>query len=344
MDTTLSELLALSGEPALLVRQGEIVFANALARGILGPCLGESAEKLLGAELFLTPARAYVAEARISGVTYILRVNRLNEGRLIFLRAQEEAPIVINDAFLYSLRSNLMTLGMAADRLRPAAEDLGLHDMLDDLTALTSGYFKLLRLSENASLVRDCFENRAAFTPVELDMSLLIHAVLDAVEETCRDRQFSRDIADSLRLCVDARLVRQLLFNLLSNCMLHSGASLIRVRLAETAESAILSVSDNGCGIPAEELSTVFERYRSREPGGGTGLGLSAARMVAALHGGTLLLESRIDQGTSVRASFSKKTQPGQFETGETLCTMREMLTGLADCLPLGCFDERYLD
>ena len=172
--------------------------------------------------------------------------------------------------------------------------------------------------------------------------------MLDAVEESFPDRHFSRDIPEHVRLNADARLVRQLLFNLLSNCLRHSGAKLIQTRLSETAESVILSVSDNGCGIPAEELSTVFERYRCRkapqEIGSGTGLGLTAARGVAYLHGGTLLLESRTDQGTSVRASLSKRTEAGTLGTGEELCSMRELLTGLADCLPARYFEEKYLD
>lgn len=348
MEAMLTELLALSGEPVLLVQQGTIVAANALARGILGPCVGERAESVFGSDLLLAPGRAYLTDVRLNGKTYILRVNRLSEGRLIFLREQEEAPVVLNDAFLYTLRSNLMTLGLAADKLRPAAEDLGLHGMLEDLTALTAATFKLMRLSENASLVRDLFEHRASAAPTELDISLLCHAVLDAVEESFPDRHFSRDIPEHVRLNADARLVRQLLFNLLSNCLRHSGANLIQTRLSETAESVILSVSDNGCGIPAEELSTVFERYRCRkapqEIGSGTGLGLTAARGVAYLHGGTLLLESRTDQGTSVRASLSKRTEAGTLGTGEELCSMRELLTGLADCLPERFFEEKYLD
>ena len=348
MDTTLSELLALSGEPALLVQQGKITFANAGARRILGPCTGERAERLLGPNLFLTPARAYLTETHVDGTTYILRVNRLNEGRLVFLKPQEEAPIALNAAFLYHLRSNLMTLGLAADKLRLAAEELGQSGMLADLTALSSCSFKLMRLSENASLVRDYFEHRAVAAPAGLDMSLLCHAVIDAAEESFPERHFTRDIPEGLHLNADARLVRQLLFNLLSNCLIHSGASLIQVRLSETAESVVLSVSDNGCGIPAEELATVFERYRFPGPegelSGGTGLGLPAARAVAALHGGALLLESRTDQGTSVRASFSKKTECSRFGTGEALCTMRDLLLGLADCLPLTFFEEKYLD
>lgn len=351
MEQTLTDYLALSGEPVLWVRQGKIAFLNTLARRILGDCTGEWADARLGLDLNQTSAQSYLADTRIDGENYILRVNRLKhigEGRLVFLKPQTETPLVLNDAFLYALRSNLMTLGLAADKLRPVAEDMGSAEMLADLTALTAGYYKLMRLSDNASLVHDLFEHRAAATPAELDMSLLCHAVLDAVEECFPEPHFARDIPAGIRLNADAHLIRQLLLNLLSNCLIHAGASFIRLRLSETEENVVLAVSDNGCGIPAEELGTVFERYRYGfcigELRRGVGLGLSAARAVTQLHEGTLLLESRTDQGTAIRASFSKRLTADRLTTGDALCSMRELLLGLADCMPLRFFEEKYLD
>ena len=348
MDQTLSDILALSGEAALLVRQGRIAFLNPGARRILGECTGAPAVERLGLDPAQTPARAYLVDTRIDEEPYILRVNRVSEGRLVFLQRQTETPVLLNDAFLYSLRSNLMTLGLAADRLRPAAEDLGGREMLGELAALTAAYYKLMRLSDNASLVRDHFEHRACATPEEVDMSLLCHAVLDAAEDCFPERGFVREIPAGIRLVADTRLVRQLLFNLLSNCLIHADASIIRLRLSETEGQVVLALGDNGCGIPAEELPTVFERYRlGLAPcgrSGGVGLGLTAARAVTQLHGGTLLLESRPDQGTEIRASFSKRLSPDRLGEGDALCTMRELLLGLADCVPPRYFEERYLD
>ncbi len=348
MNRMLTDILSLSGEPALLVSRGTIVFVNAGARRILGDCTGRKVGELLGAELDRVPARAYLLDTEIDGVNYILRVNRVEEGRLVFLNRQEEAPVILNDAFLYTLRSNLMTLGIAADKLRPNAERLGELGMLEDLTALTSAYYKLMRLSDNASLVRDLFEHRASAMPMELDMKLLCHAVLDAAEDCFPAVHFVRDFPEELRLNADPRLIRQLLFNLISNCLLHSGADWIQVRLSETAESVVLGVSDNGCGIPAEALATVFDRYRygigAGPLAGGVGLGLTAARGIARLHGGTLLLESRPDQGTAIRASFSKRLPLSRLGEEGELCSMRDLLLGLADCLPQRFFEEKYLD
>jgi len=67
---------------------------------------------------------------------------------------------------------------------------------------------------------------------------------------------------------------------------------------------AIISVTDQGVGIPPEELQRVFERgYRASNVTrhfSGSGLGLAAAHQIAAEHGGTISLESQIGTGTSV--------------------------------------------
>lgn len=348
MSHDLTDILALTAEPAVLVKRGKISFANTGAERLFGPCVGERAEDVLGLDPGRYPAQSYLVDTMIQGENYVLRINALEEGRMVFLDRQEEAPVILNDAFLYTLRSNLMTLGVATDRLRPAAEDMKNRGMMEDLTALTSSYFKLMRLSGNASLVRSMYEHRAAALPVDLDLSLLCHAVMDTVEEAFQEVRIVREIQAGLRANMDAALFKQLLFNLLSNCLRHAHATIIQVRLYDTAENVLLAVSDNGDGIPAQAMYTVFDRYRYNyaltDASSGAGLGLTAARCITQLHGGTLLLESRPDQGTSVRASFSRRTAVMRFGAAEELCTMRDALLGLADCMPLQFFEEKYLD
>ena len=81
--------------------------------------------------------------------------------------------------------------------------------------------------------------------------------------------------------------------------------------------------------------------------GRGSGLGLSAARGVAQLHGGTLLMESRPGRGTAVRVTISRSLSPhGRLreEDGDEGFTTHDLLLGLADCLPEEAFTEKYLD
>ena len=339
----------MSGEAALLLRQETVDYANGMAQRLFGAdCVGRPSAELIGPELSRFPARAFLSSFEYEGTHYILRTKRIEEGRLVFFQKQQETPLNINEAFLYTLRSGLMTLGVAADRLRPAVEETGNKEMRGDLTALTAGYFKLVRLSENAALVHSVLSGAPVVLPVGQDLSLLCQAVLDAVEESIPGLELVREIPAGIQAAVDARLVRQLLFNLLSNCLRHAHAPFVKVKLMETPGSVVLSVSDNGVGIPCEELPTVFERYRRDytlgELNSGAGLGLTAALEIARLHGGTLLLESMEEQGTSVRVSFSRHTAPTCLGAGQELCPMRDVLVGLADCLPLDVFDMKYMD
>lgn len=344
-----TDILSMSGEPAVLLRQGKVAYANGGALRLFGTdCIGSPAEELIGPELSRFPARSFLASFEIKGASYILRTNRLEEGRLVFFQKQQEALLIINDAFLYNLRCNLMTLGVAADKLRPAVEDAGFTALRGDLMALTAGYFKLMRLSENASFVHSVLSHSPVVLPVTLDLSLLCQAVLDTVEESFPGLELVREIPAGVQAVADPRLIRQLLFNLLSNCLCHAHAAFVQVKLMETPGSIVLAVSDNGVGIPVDALPTVFERYRRDytlgELKGGAGLGLTTALEIARLHGGTLLLESREGQGTSVRASFSRHTAPIRLGMSQELCPVREVLVGLADCLPLEAFDMKYMD
>ena len=77
----------------------------------------------------------------------------------------------------------------------------------------------------------------------------------------------------------------------------------IVVTLDRTTRNAILSVKDNGPGIPQDAIPHIFDRFfrvdkaRSRETGG-TGLGLSIVRQMVLLHGGTIRVESQEGNGS----------------------------------------------
>ncbi|MGH1588747.1 response regulator [Methylobacterium phyllosphaerae] len=103
---------------------------------------------------------------------------------------------------------------------------------------------------------------------------------------------------------VDRDMWEKIVLNLLSNAFKFTFDGRIAVRLAATPGGAELRVSDTGVGIPAAELSRVFERFhrvdsprsRSHE---GSGIGLALVQEMVRLHGGTITVESAEDRGTT---------------------------------------------
>jgi len=104
----------------------------------------------------------------------------------------------------------------------------------------------------------------------------------------------------------DPTKLHDVLRNLVANAITYSPEhTSIRVGTARNGSSFVLSVADQGPGIPEEDLPRVFERFyrvdksRARDPGG-TGLGLAIVKHLVELHHGTVTAENRPDGGTMV--------------------------------------------
>jgi signal transduction histidine kinase len=83
-------------------------------------------------------------------------------------------------------------------------------------------------------------------------------------------------------------VLREVLANLLDNAVRHAKSS-IEVALTRTADQVLVTVADDGPGVPAEEAERVFERFMSHD--GGLGLGLALSRAAARAVGGELRWE-----------------------------------------------------
>ena len=119
--------------------------------------------------------------------------------------------------------------------------------------------------------------------------------------------EFELDGAEGARVLADRNLIEALFSILLANSLdaIGPGGRIgIRGALAE-GESVEFQISDDGCGITAENLERVFEPFfTTKGSTKGTGLGLAIARNILLEHGGTLRLESAPERGTTVFLQF----------------------------------------
>ena len=157
------------------------------------------------------------------------------------------------------------------------------------MTGLVEDLLLLARLDEGRELDR---------APVDLTM-LLVDAVSDA-HAAGGDHHWELDLPDEPVECVgDAHRLHQVIANLLMNARVHTPATTtVTAALATEGDNAIVTVTDDGPGIPESLQPTLFERFArgdsSRFRGtGSTGLGLAIARAVVTAHRGEITLDSR---------------------------------------------------
>ena len=104
---------------------------------------------------------------------------------------------------------------------------------------------------------------------------------------------------------VDGRRIRQVVDNLLDNAVKYSeNGTAVVVRVRRSGGELIISVSDEGRGIPAEEIEHIFDRMyrleeRLSENPSGLGLGLSLCKAIVETHRGRIWAESKVGKGST---------------------------------------------
>jgi two-component system OmpR family sensor kinase len=157
---------------------------------------------------------------------------------------------------------------------------------------------RMTRLVEDLLLLARLDSGR----PLEREPVDLTRVAADAVSDAHvagPDHQWELDLPDEpVMIAGDAARLHQVLTNLLTNARIHTGpGTVVTTGLSTDTTHAVLTVTDNGPGIPEPLKSEVFERFargdtsRSRK-GGSTGLGLAIVSAVVKAHHGTIGVES----------------------------------------------------
>ena len=314
MSNSLQAILELSRDPVLALEDGTILLMNAAARQAFPGCrVGGTAQALFPDTITFAQAEEFVSGVVIGGVRYAVSAVRSDGLLFLSLAAEEEdeaARGFLSEGMLSGMLSSLFNVGLASERLRAAlpADDA---DAARYLAMLDHSYYTLLRRVSNLNTLCALMDGSMQLTYCRVDLVALCGDIVSSTALLTRDacaRLLFETELEALTACVGASKVEHLILNLLSNSLKHTPKDgLIRLRLSRSGSNALISVSDNGSGIPPKQLKYVFHSFRDRraletlclEPGGGIGLAL--CRVIAEKHGGTLILESREGAGTDVR-------------------------------------------
>ncbi len=203
-------------------------------------------------------------------------------------------PLSNIQGYLEAIRDGMVEPDAAA--IRSLSEETALLSRLvnelQELSLAEAGELKLVFQTEDiAGLIRQAAASwQLQLTAGEISVSLEVPDDLPPVN-------------------IDWQRVNEVLHNILENAVAHTcKGGTIKIAASQKGKWVELSVSDTGEGIPAEDLPRIFERFyrvdksRARATGG-SGLGLTIARRLVEAHGGTIVVQSKLGEGT--RFSFT---------------------------------------
>ncbi len=155
------------------------------------------------------------------------------------------------------------------------------------------------------------FARQGRLVTRETDLSALVEETLAQVErqQTFEKMDIVRDYAPDLpHLVIDGAQVRQVFLNLVVNAaeaMPEGGTLTVKTWLADDGQTARVSFTDTGRGIPEENLGRLFTPFfTTKQLGKGTGLGLPIAYGIVKMHRGQIEVQSKVGLGTTFTISL----------------------------------------
>ena len=294
---------ALAGATAMSLATAAIAFFRANAYGYA----------LEPERVFFTVTVNLLAAFLMSGLLRELRGLRGQREAFLKQTAETEALRAVDQmksdflaAMSHDFRSPLTVVRGAVELLlgeRPGALTAGQRELAESaernvlrLEEFTEDLLEMARLEQGA----------VALEPEDLDVRALLTEIVADHQILAKQRRqwFALDApADAMRVSADRGRLRQALSNLVGNAIKYAPTGTpINVRAERQNGLFRIAVSDHGPGIPAEERGHMFERFfRGRGVGStpGAGLGLSIARSLVVLHGGTLDYEDTPGGGST---------------------------------------------
>ena len=154
---------------------------------------------------------------------------------------------------------------------------------------------RLSRMMESLLFLARAEQPHTRVARQTLDAHAEAEVVRDFHEAAAEEQGVRLIVEGAARVDAEPAMLRRALTNLVTNALAHTArGGTVTVRVAGQNSATVFTVSDTGSGIAPEHLPRIFDRFYRADParGGGAGLGLSIAKSIAELHGGTLTATS----------------------------------------------------
>lgn len=255
-------------------------------------------------------------------VTDTVNVERALRERNEALVAADSIKIEFVHHVSYELRSPLTNIIGFANLLGDTAFGPLTAKQREYLGYITTSTNALLAIINNILDLATIDAGAMTLNLAQVDIRASMFEAAEGVQDRLTPNHIALDIvaaSDIGSFTADAKRLKQVLFNLLSNAVGFSPPSAtVTLTANRHGDTVIFAVSDRGPGIEPERQDKVFDLFETDAKGSGhrgTGLGLSLVRSFVELHGGTVTIESTIGEGTTVTCVFPAEQQRRPVET-----------------------------
>jgi signal transduction histidine kinase len=259
------------------------------------------------AGLAITSRRLEILDAMLQAAKAEAEVQSAQKSAFL-ASMSHELRTPLNAILGYSEFMQMETIADKPDRMRDYAASIHssgrmLHDLISDLLDLS-------RIEQG----------RLDLHLEQVDLGILVRECINKVEGMGLRRGTDIDItvcAEDTVFILDRRAIEQVTLNLVTNAAKHTPSdAVIAVEIdRRTDGGAQLVVSDSGSGIPRNILENIFDPYVCGDPftsegERGYGLGMSICKRLIDAHGGSIMVESELGQGTVVTVTLPKISDP----------------------------------
>ena len=219
-------------------------------------------------------------------------------------RLSDEAHTIKNDfvaMISHELRTPLTSIAGFADTLLASWEELPRDEVVEFLSIINRQASYLGDLVEDVLVIPRLEADRLTLDPSLFDLGDLIEDVGQMVFPGGGEKTALVSLPDGVRVLADRRRVHQIIRNLMENARKYGGEQ-IMVEGFVMGDQYLIVISDNGPGVPDQEMLRVFENFEQISKGDsrestGIGLGLPIARRLARAMGGDVWYERRFPTG-----------------------------------------------
>jgi len=248
-------------------------------------------------------------EARVQKKAVQEQIVRHQVAQLEQALAQEHEEALLRSKlvamFSHDFRNQLTVIISCVSLVRDYADKLSEELRLERLNKIESSARVLIQMLEDMLTVAQMETGSVEIKSESVNPTEFIREVVEEFQSSSGERhRLSVDSNVNTNLLIDAKLLRQVVSNLVSNAIKYSSAGTdVKITLDHEGRQWAFSVRDHGIGIPEKDQERLFNAFKRGSNVGkiaGTGLGLAIVKRAVDLMNGSIQVESKVGAGTRI--------------------------------------------